>query len=79
MIEPAPLLLPVIAGALDKGPSAFYSAAAVCAALEVYLVTSGAEVPFVGLPAGALAGLLLVPLTVVTGGLGIALASAKKN
>lgn len=79
LIEPAPLLLPVVAGALEKGPSAFYGAAAVCAALEVYLVASGAEVPFVGLSAGVVAGLLLVPLTVVTGGLGTALASAKKN
>ncbi len=79
LVEPAPLLLPVVAGALDKGPSAFYGAAAACAALEAYLVVSGAEVPFVGLPAGVVAGLLLVPLTVVTGGLGTALASAKKN
>jgi len=79
LVEPAPLLLPVVAGALEKGPSAFYGAAAACAALEAYLVVSGAEVPFVGLPAGVVAGLLLVPLTVVTGGLGTALASAKKN
>jgi len=78
LIEPAPLLLPVIAGALEKGPGAFYAAAAVLAGLEGYLIVSGAEVPFIGLPASALAGLLLVPLTVVTGGLGVALAGAKK-
>jgi hypothetical protein len=79
LIEPAPLLLPVIAGALDKGPSAFYGAAGVIGGLELYLIASGAEVPFVGLSAGVLAGLLLVPLTVVTGGLGVALSSASKN
>lgn len=78
MIEPAPLLLPVIAGAIEKGPSSFYGAAATASALEVYLVASGVEVPFLGLSAGLLAGLLLVPLTVVTGGLGVALAGAKK-
>jgi len=79
LIEPAPLLLPVVAGALEKGPSAFFGAAGVAAALEVYLLASGAEVPFVGLSAGLVAGLLLVPLTVVTGGLGVALSSASKN
>ena len=79
LIEPAPLLLPVVAGAIEKGPSAFYGAAAVCAALEGYLVVSGAEVPFIGLPASGVAGLLLVPLTLVTGGLGTALASAGKK
>ena len=79
LIEPAPLLLPVVAGALEKGPSAFYGAAAVVFGLEAYLIASGAEVPFVGLSAGLVAGLLLVPLTVVTGGLGVALASASKE
>lgn len=78
LIEPAPLLLPVVAGALDKGPGAFYGAAGAFAALDFYLFASGAEVPFIGLSAGVLAGLLLVPLTVVSGGLGVALAGAKK-
>lgn len=78
LIEPAPLLLPAVAGALDIGPPAFFLAAAAFGGLELQLITSGAEVPFVGLSAGAVAGLLLVPLTVVTGGLGVALGSLKK-
>ena len=79
LIEPAPLLLPVVAGAIEKGPGAFTTFAAGCAALELYLISSGAEVPFIGLSAGLVAGLLLVPLTVVTGGLGVALGSVSKN
>eukprot|EP00978_Attheya_sp_CCMP212_P008941 scaffold21101_cov56-Attheya_sp.AAC.1 len=78
-IEGAPILLPIVAGALDKGPSAFYGAAAACASLELYLVANNVEVPLLGLPAGILIGLLLVPLTVVTGGLGYALTSTNKN
>ena len=79
LIEPAPLLLPVVAGAIEKGPGAFTTFAAGCAALELYLIASGAEVPFIGLSAGLVAGLLLVPLTVVTGGLGVALGSVSKK
>lgn len=78
LIEPAPLLLPVVAGALDIGAPAFFGAAAAFGGLEAYLIASGAEVPFVGLSAGLVAGLLLVPLTVVTGGLGVGLSSVKK-
>ena len=79
LVEPAPLLLPVVAGALEKGPSAFYAASIACLGLDAYLFASGAEVPFVGLSAGVVAGLLLVPLGVATGGAGFALASLKKN
>lgn len=76
-VEGAPLLLPAVAGALDIGPSAFYLAAAASAGLDAYLFASGAEVPFVGLSAGAVAGLLLIPLSVVSVVVGGALASLK--
>jgi len=36
------------------------------------------EIPFVGLPAGVLAGLLLVPLSGVMGGVGVFLGGLKK-
>jgi hypothetical protein len=78
LVEPAPLLLPIVAGALEKGPSAFYGAAAVALGLDAYLFASGAEVPFIGLSAGAVLGLLLVPLGVASGAAGAALASLKK-
>ena len=78
LIEPAPLLLPVVAGALEVGPSAFYLASAVCLGLDAYLFATGAEIPFVGLSAGVTLGLLLVPLAVVSGGAGYALGSLKK-
>jgi hypothetical protein len=64
-IEGAPLILPLLAGALDIGAPAFYAAAAGAAGLDAFLFASGAEVPFLGLSAGAVAGLLLVPLSVV--------------
>ena len=76
-VEGAPLLLPVVAGALEVGPAAFYLAAASFAGLDAYLIASGAEVPFVGLPAGAVAGLLLIPLSVVSAVVGGALGSLK--
>mmetsp|Transcript_6917 Transcript_6917/g.9174 ORF Transcript_6917/g.9174 Transcript_6917/m.9174 type:complete len:221 (-) Transcript_6917:256-918(-) len=75
-VEGAPLLLPLVAGALDIGPAAFYLGAASFAGLEGFLVVNDVEVPFIGLPAGAVLGLLLVPLTLVTGGAGALLASA---
>eukprot|EP00594_Rhizosolenia_setigera_P002224 CAMPEP_0178953230 /NCGR_PEP_ID=MMETSP0789-20121207/8301_1 /TAXON_ID=3005 /ORGANISM="Rhizosolenia setigera, Strain CCMP 1694" /LENGTH=225 /DNA_ID=CAMNT_0020634461 /DNA_START=76 /DNA_END=753 /DNA_ORIENTATION=+ len=78
LVEPAPILLPVVAGALDVGPAAFYGAAAAALGTEAYLAVSGAEVPFVGLPAAAVAGLLLVPVGGALGVAGAALASAKK-
>jgi hypothetical protein len=79
LVEGAPFLLPVVAGALGAGPSAFYGAAAVCLALEGSLIVSGAQVPLIGLPADVLVGLLLVPLAVVTGGLGVAISSVAKK
>jgi Protein of unknown function (DUF1118) len=78
LIEPAPILIPVIAGALQAGPSAFYAAAAVFGGLEFLLVASDAEIPLLGLSAGVFLGLLLVPLTLISGVAGAALASAKK-
>ena len=78
LIEPAPLLLPIVAGALEAGPSAFYLAAAVCLGLDGYLFASGAEVPFIGLSAGATVGLLLIPLGLISAGAGVALGSLKK-
>ena len=76
-LEHVDLLLPVVAGALDVGPAAFFLAAAGAGGLDAYLFASGAEVPFIGLSAGVVAGLLLVPLTVVSAGVGVALASLK--
>mmetsp|Transcript_28167 Transcript_28167/g.79026 ORF Transcript_28167/g.79026 Transcript_28167/m.79026 type:complete len:217 (+) Transcript_28167:1460-2110(+) len=78
LIEGAPFLLPVVSGALGVGPAAFYLAAAGCAGAEGLLVVNNVEVPFVGLPAAGLLGLLLVPLTVVLAGAGVALGSLKK-
>ncbi|KAK1745427.1 hypothetical protein QTG54_003351 [Skeletonema marinoi] len=76
-VEGAPLLLPVVAGALDIGPAAFFLAAAGAGGLDAYLFASDAQVPFIGLPAGAVAGLLLIPLTAVSAGVGVALGSLK--
>lgn len=78
VVEGAPLLLPVVAGALDIGAPAFFLAAAACAGAEYGLVANSVEIPFVGLSAGVVAGLLLVPLTVVFGGVGVAFAGLKK-
>jgi len=78
LIEPAPLLLPLVAGALDAGPIAFYLASVSLLGTEALLVVNNVEVPFVGLSAAPLAGLLLVPLAVVTGGLGLFFSSLKK-
>jgi len=77
-IEGAPIALPVIAGALEVGPPAFYLASLVCFGTEYGLFSSGAEVPFVGLNAAAVAGLLLVPLGVISALAGNALGSLKK-
>eukprot|EP00547_Thalassionema_nitzschioides_P005880 CAMPEP_0194199252 /NCGR_PEP_ID=MMETSP0156-20130528/334_1 /TAXON_ID=33649 /ORGANISM="Thalassionema nitzschioides, Strain L26-B" /LENGTH=215 /DNA_ID=CAMNT_0038924123 /DNA_START=36 /DNA_END=683 /DNA_ORIENTATION=+ len=77
-IEGAPFLLPVLAGALEIGPSAFYLAAAATGGLEAFFIASGTTLPLVGLDAGFYLGLLLVPLTVVLAVLGSALASVKK-
>jgi hypothetical protein len=78
LVEGAPLLLPVVAGALAVGPPAFFLAAAACGGLEAYLVSTDAEIPLVGLNAGVFLGLLLVPLGAISAGLGVALSNAKK-
>ncbi len=79
VIEGAPLLLPLVAGALQVGPNAFYLAAAISAGTEYYLIANDVEVPLVGLPAGAVAGLLLIPLALISGGVGTLLAGAAKK
>ncbi|KAL7515502.1 hypothetical protein ACHAXN_013445 [Cyclotella atomus] len=76
-VEGAPLLLPVVAGALEVGPPAFYLAAASFAGLDASLFASGAEIPFVGLSAGAALGLVLIPLSAVSAVVGGALGSLK--
>jgi len=76
-IEGAPLLLPVVAGALDIGAPAFFLGAAGAAGLDAALFASGAEVPFIGLSAGAVAGLLLIPLSVVLAVVGGAIGNLK--
>jgi len=76
-VEGAPFILPIVAKALDIGPSAFYGAAAAFAGLEGLLVVNGVEVPFIGLPAGGVLGLLLVPLSLVLFVVGNALGSLK--
>ncbi|KAG7351075.1 DUF1118 domain containing protein [Nitzschia inconspicua] len=78
LVEGAPFLLPVVAGALEVGPAAFYLAAAGAAGLDAYLFATDAEVPFVGLSAGAVGGLVLIPLAVLSAVAGTALASLKK-
>ena len=78
LIEPAPFLIPIVAGALEVGPAAFFGGAAACAALEYTLLANDVELPLVGLSAGVVLGLLLVPLTVVLAGAGVALSNAKK-
>lgn len=78
LVEGAPLLLPVVAGALEVGPAAFYLAAAVSGGLEAFFIANDVEVPLIGLPAGLVGGLLLVPLTAISAVAGTALASLKK-
>ena len=78
LVEGAPLLLPVVAGALEVGPPAFFLASAGLLGAEYGLVANNVEIPFVGLPAGVLAGLLLVPLAAVSGGVGVFLGGLKK-
>eukprot|EP00587_Corethron_hystrix_P016758 CAMPEP_0113318862 /NCGR_PEP_ID=MMETSP0010_2-20120614/13273_1 /TAXON_ID=216773 ORGANISM="Corethron hystrix, Strain 308" /NCGR_SAMPLE_ID=MMETSP0010_2 /ASSEMBLY_ACC=CAM_ASM_000155 /LENGTH=206 /DNA_ID=CAMNT_0000176273 /DNA_START=45 /DNA_END=662 /DNA_ORIENTATION=+ /assembly_acc=CAM_ASM_000155 len=51
-IEGAPLLLPILAGALEVGPPAFYLAAAGALAAEGGLIVNEVQIPFVGLSAG---------------------------
>jgi len=79
LVEPAPLLLPGVAGLLDAGPSGFYLAASSVVGLDYLLFANHVEIPFVGLSAGLFGGLLLVPLASVLGGLGVFLAVAGKK
>ena len=76
-VEGAPLVLPLVAGALDIGPAAFFGGAAAAAGLDAFLFTSGAEVPFIGLSAGAVLGLVLIPLSVVLALVGGAIGGLK--
>jgi hypothetical protein len=78
LVEGAPLLLPVVAGAVNVGPSAFYLGAAGIVGAEIALAVNNVDVPFIGLPAAGVLGLLLVPLAVASAGAGVALASLKK-
>jgi len=78
LVEGAPLLLPVVAAALEIGPIAFFGGAAALAGADFALVANNVEIPFVGLSAGFYLGLLLVPLAGVLAAVGVALASLKK-
>merc|ERR1711966_438394 len=78
LVEGAPFLLPVVAGALEVGPPAFFLAAAGLGGIEFALLANNVEIPFLGLSAGVFGGLLLVPLTVASAGAGVALGSLKK-
>jgi len=77
-IEGAPLLLPILAGALEVGPPAFYLAAAGALAAEGGLIVNEVQIPFVGLSAGVFLGLLLVPLSVVFALVGYGLGTFKE-
>ena len=79
LIEGAPFLLPLVSGALGVAPSAFYAGAAAFGGLELVLLANNVELPLVGLPAGPVAGLLLVPLAIASGGAGYALSLANKK
>lgn len=79
VIEGAPILLPVLSGAIGVGPPAFFAAAAGFAAIEGSLLVNHVEIPFLGLPAGVFLGLLLVPLTVASAGAGVALGNLKNK
>lgn len=78
LVEGAPFLLPVLAGALETGPSAFYLAAAASGGLEAFFIANDVTIPLIGLPASLVAGLLLVPLTAASALAGTALGSLKK-
>mmetsp|Transcript_60403 Transcript_60403/g.148210 ORF Transcript_60403/g.148210 Transcript_60403/m.148210 type:complete len:224 (-) Transcript_60403:165-836(-) len=78
LVEGAPILLPVVAGALEVGPAAFFLAAATFAGLDAYLFANSVDIPLLGLPAGPVAGLLLIPLSVALGGVGVFLSGLKK-
>lgn len=79
VVEGAPLILPVLSGALGVGPPAFYAAAIGLFGADYLLLANNVEIPFVGLSAGFYLGLLLVPLGAVLGGVGVALQAAGSN
>lgn len=76
-IEGAPFLLPVVAGALEIGPAAFFAASASLAGLDAYLIANSVEIPFLGLSAGVFLGLILIPLSAVLAVVGVALGNLK--
>lgn len=78
LVEGAPLLIPVLAGAVGAGPGAFFLAAGAFGGLEAFFVLNDVQIPLVGLSAGVFAGLLLVPLTLVSAAAGAALGGLKK-
>lgn len=73
LVEPAPFLLPAIGTALGIGPLAFFGGASVTAALEAGLAINHVKIPFVGLPAEVLLGLVLVPVTGLLAAVGLTL------
>eukprot|EP00535_Pseudo-nitzschia_heimii_P006052 CAMPEP_0197182778 /NCGR_PEP_ID=MMETSP1423-20130617/6767_1 /TAXON_ID=476441 /ORGANISM="Pseudo-nitzschia heimii, Strain UNC1101" /LENGTH=224 /DNA_ID=CAMNT_0042633259 /DNA_START=87 /DNA_END=761 /DNA_ORIENTATION=- len=79
LVEGAPLILPVLALAVEIGPIAFFGGAAALAGLDFFLVANGVQIPFVGLSAGFYLGLLLIPLSAVLAAAGAALASLNSN
>ena len=64
-------------GALDIGPAEFFGTAARFAGLDAYLLISDAHISFVGLSAGVFLGLILVPLSAVMAGVGVAVGNLK--
>lgn len=78
LVEPAPLLIPLVAGAIQAGPAAFYLASAGLIGSDLYLLANDIELPLVGLSAGVTLGLLLIPLGLVSGAAGFALGTLKK-
>ena len=70
VVEGAPLLLPLVAGALDIGAPAFFLGAAAAAGAEGAIIANNVEIPFVGLGLAPISGLLLVPTAVALAGVG---------
>jgi len=78
VVEGAPLLLPLVAGALDIGAPAFFLGAAAAAGAEGAIIANNVEIPFVGLGLAPISGLLLVPTAVALAGVGTFLGGLKK-
>lgn len=79
VIEGAPILLPVVAAALDVGAGAFFLASLAFLGADLALFANDVQIPFVGLSAGTFAGLLLIPLSVVSGGVGVFFVGLQKK